>query len=54
VIPRANWQVGWLLALEDTIHVAGGSLVDNIKTIGDQAAAGDVVASSFMIGPKAF
>ena len=40
---RLHRQVGWLLALEDAIDVAGRApvLVDNIRPVGDQAAAGD-------------
>ena len=40
---RLHRQVGWLLALEDAIDVAGRApvLVDEIRPIGDQAAAGD-------------
>ena len=40
-------QVGRLLAFEDAIDVAGRApvLVDKIRPIGDQAAAGDKVAS---------
>ena len=40
---RLHWQVGWLLALEDAIDVAGRApvLVDDIRPIGDQAAVGD-------------
>ena len=38
-----HWQIGRLLALEDSIDVAGGAavLVDLIWPVGDQAAAGD-------------
>ena len=37
-------QVGWLLALEDAIDVAGRPpvLVDVVSPVGDQAAGGDV------------
>ena len=44
---RLHRQVGRLLALEDAIDVAGRApvLVDRIRPIGDQAAAGDEVAS---------
>ena len=44
---RLHRQVGRLLALEDAIDVAGRApvLVDEISPIGDQAAAGDEVAS---------
>ena len=44
---RLHRQVGRLLALEDAIDVAGRApeLVDQIRPIGDQAAAGDEVAS---------
>ena len=40
---RLHRQVGRLLALEDAIDVAGRAavLVDDIRPIGDQAAAGD-------------
>ena len=40
---RLHRQVGRLLALEDAIDVAGRApvLVDQIRPIGDQAAAGD-------------
>ena len=40
---RLHRQVGWLLALEDAIDVAGRApvLVDEIRPIGDQAAGGD-------------
>ena len=40
---RLHRQVGGLLALEDAVDVAGGAavLVDPIRPIGDQAAAGD-------------
>jgi hypothetical protein len=40
---RLYRQVGGFLALEDAIDVAGGTsiLVDPIRPIGDQAAAGD-------------
>jgi hypothetical protein len=40
-------EVGWLLTLEDAIYVAGrmAVLIDKIKPIGNQAAAGDKVTS---------
>src|SRR6516162_3029679 len=40
---RLHRQIGWLLALEDAIDVAGGSpvLVADIRPVGDQAATGD-------------
>ncbi len=40
---RLHRQIGWLLALEDAIDVAGRApvLIDQISPIGDQAAAGD-------------
>ena len=43
---RLHRQVGRLLALEDAVDVAGRApvLVDEIRSIGDQTAAGDVVA----------
>ena len=43
---RLHRQVGRLLALEDAVDVAGRApvLVDQIRPIGDQAAAGDEVA----------
>jgi len=41
-----HWKVGWLLALENTINVAGRApvLVGEIRPIGDQAASGNEVA----------
>jgi hypothetical protein len=41
---RLNWEIGWLLALEDAIDVTGRppELVDSIRPVGDQAAFGDV------------
>ena len=41
-----NWQIGWLLAFENSIDVAGckSSLIDQIDSIGDQAAIVGVVA----------
>jgi hypothetical protein len=38
-----HWQIGWLLALEDAIDIAGRLpvLVDVISPIGDEAAGGD-------------
>src|SRR6516162_7056180 len=43
---RLHRQVGWLLALEDTVDVAGGTaiLVTQIAPVGDQAAGADEVA----------
>ena len=44
---RLHWQVGRLLPVEDTIDVAGGAaeLVDgDVRPVGDEAAAGDVIA----------
>jgi hypothetical protein len=42
-----HWQVGRLLTLEDTINVGRRlpELIDVIRTIGDQAAIGDVESS---------
>src|SRR6266550_7211842 len=42
---RLHWKVGWLLALEDAIDIAGRLpvLVDEMRTIGDQAAVCDEV-----------
>ena len=36
-------KIGWLLALEDTVDIAGRLpvLVDLIRSVGDQAAGGD-------------
>ena len=44
---RLYWQVGRFLALEDAIYIAGPppELIDNVSTIGDQAAAGNVEAA---------
>ena len=41
-----NWHVGWLFALEDAVDVAGGTpeLVDEIRSVGNQAAAGGINA----------
>ena len=43
---RLHRHVGWLLALEDAVDVAGRApvLIDPIRPIGDQAAGGDEVA----------
>ena len=43
---RLHREIAWLLTFEDAIDVAGGTpkLVDKIKSIRDQAAAGDKVA----------
>jgi len=43
---RLHRQVGWLLALENAIDVAGGTaiLVTQIAPVGDQAAGADEVA----------
>src|SRR5262245_45125512 len=43
---RLNWHVGWLFALEDAVDVAGGTpeLIDEIRSIGNQAAAGGINA----------
>jgi hypothetical protein len=43
---RLHRQVGWFLALEDAINVAGGAavMIDLIRHMGDQATAGDEVA----------
>src|SRR5262249_8243417 len=40
---RRAWKVGGLLSLEDAIDIAGGppELVDEVRSIGDQAAGGD-------------
>ena len=40
---RLYWQLGWLLALEDAIDVAGrlSVLFDKIRSIGDEATNGD-------------
>ena len=44
---RLHRQVGRFLALEDTIYVAGRAsiLVDKIRPVRDQAAAGDELAT---------
>src|SRR6266508_3353391 len=44
---RLHRKVGWLLALEDAIDIAGRAavLVGKIRPIGDQAAAGGVESS---------
>src|SRR5271156_4979728 len=43
---RLHWKVGGLLTFEDAIDVAGPApvLLDRIRSVGDQAAAGDVKA----------
>ena len=43
---RLHRQVGGLLALEDAIDIAGRApvLIDDVRPVGDQAAAGDEVA----------
>src|SRR5262249_17371177 len=40
---RLHWHVGWLLALEDPVDVAGRApvLVDHFSPVGDQPAASD-------------
>jgi len=54
-----HWLVGWLLALEDAINVAGSvpELVDDIRPIGDHPASGNNVAfeidSRQFAGPQA-
>ena len=44
---RLHRQVGWLLALEDAVHVAGAAaiLVNDVGSIGDQAAGRREVAN---------
>src|SRR5262249_25655079 len=44
---RLNWHVGGLFALEDAIDIVGRAsvLVDDVRTVGDQAAASDGLAS---------
>src|SRR5262245_7717596 len=39
-----NWQIGWLFALKDTVHVNSRApvLVNFIRSIGNQATIGDI------------
>jgi hypothetical protein len=43
---RLHWKVGGFLTFEDAIDVAGPApvLLDRIRSVGDQAAAGDIKA----------
>src|SRR5262249_29416277 len=43
---RLNWHVSWVFALEDAVDIAGGTpeRVDEIRSIGNQAAAGGINA----------